>query len=542
MQLRAALDRGVARDRVAAWMGEAYLDQGDTRKARKWLSGGRFTPDTAARGWRSVARLERIEGNLPAAGKAFDRALAITPDDPALWVEIGRLRYAGGQHLLALDAADHALSLDPGSVRALQFRGQLVRDRFGLLAAIPWFERAIMRDPRDVPVLLDYAATLGELGRASEALTVTRRVLELDEGNPTAYYLQAVMAARAGNSELARRLLERTKGKLDALPGVRMLHGILFLASGNPSAASEAFEAVLRAKPDSLRARELLARAIYMNGEYRYLTIRFAADISNDEATPYLLTTIARGYEVLGERLRAGELLDRAARPERAPLRVVGSTTRIGQLLAEGQAAKAEAAAESARKADPGFYDNMALAGDVQLALGNAQAAQARYARAAEIRMPENLFQRRYAAYLMAGDREGAAQLVEGFLAQNPTSRIALRTAASLAISRGDGMRARAILYWLRDTGDGRDVALLSNLAIVDARLGDAAGSLDAGQAAYRLQRSSALATQALGFGYAAFDARTAHAEALFDKAQKLVGDSVLVVEGRAILAARRRG
>jgi len=542
MSLRAALERGAPRDRVAALMGEAYLDQGDSHKARDWLRGGAFSADTAAAGWRAMARLERLEGNLPAAGKAYDRVLAITPDDPSIWVEIGQLRYAGGEHLLAIDAADHALSLDPGNARALQFRGRLVRDRFGLLASLPWFERAIMQAPRDVSVLLDYAATLGELGRASEALTITRRVLELDEGNPTAYYLQAVIAARAGKGELARRLLERTEGKLDGQPGVMMLSGALFLASQNPSAAAEAFEAVLRAKPDSRRARDLLARAIYMSGEYRYLTIRFAADIASDEASPYLLTTVARGYEVLGDRLKAGELLDRAARPDRAPLRVVGSTTRIGQLLAEGQAERAEAAAESARLADPGFYDNMALAGDVQLALGHAEAAQARYARAAEIRMPESLFQRRYAAYLMAGDMQGAAQLVEGYLVQNPTSRIAMRTAASLAIATGSGERARAILNWLRRTGDERDVELLSNLAMVDARVGDPEGALDAAREAYRLQRSSPLATQALGFGYAAFDSRPGLADALFDKAQKLVGNSALIAEGRAMLSARRKG
>ncbi|MEJ2457201.1 MAG: tetratricopeptide repeat protein, partial [Novosphingobium sp.] len=270
MKLRAALARGAERRDVAAWMGKAFLAQEDLDKARAWLAPGDFAPGTQADGWRALGLLEKLQGHLPASGRAYDKALKLIPDDASLWVEIGRLRYAGGQHRLAIAAARHALDLDPDNVRALQFNGQLVRDRYGLRAAIPWFERALIRDPKDVPVLLDYAATLGELGRASETVTVTRRVLELSPNNPRAYYLQAVIAARADNYELARTLLLRTGDKLDGLPGVQMLRGVVEIAAGNTGLAADALEAVLRARPDCRRAKDLLARAIYLGGQYRY--------------------------------------------------------------------------------------------------------------------------------------------------------------------------------------------------------------------------------------------------------------------------------
>lgn len=542
MKLRAALQAGVPRGAVAALMGQAYLVQEDRTRARQWLAPGDFAPDTAAEGWRALGLLERLDGNLLASARAYDKALALIPRDASLWVEIGRLRYVGGEHRAAIEAAEHALALDPDNVRALEFRGQLVRDRYGLMGALPWFEQAIMHDPRDVSVLLQYAATLGELGRASEAVTVTRRVLELNPKNPRAYYLQAVIAARAGNYALARTLLAHTRGKLDREAGVQMLRGAVETALGNPSAGAEALEAVLRARPDNRAARDLLARAIFLAGEYRYVTLRFAADIARDDASPYLLAVVARSHEALGQRRRAGELLDRAARGETPPLRIMPAQGAIGAMLARGEGAAAELRVEGARAANPGFYDAQALAGDVQLALGHAQAAQQRYAAAAEIRMPESLFIRRFEAYAMAGDRMGGAQLVEGYLRQNPTSRPALRAAARLAVSAGDSIRARAILAWLRGNGEGQDVQLLSDLAMTQASLGDLDAARESAGAAYRLQRASPLATQALGYTYAASGVSPLAAQALLDKAQVLVGATPAIAEARRWLQARWRG
>ncbi|MCJ2177592.1 tetratricopeptide repeat protein [Novosphingobium album (ex Hu et al. 2023)] len=536
MKLRAALASGAARRDVAAWMGKAFIEQGDLDKARDWLAPGAFAHGTEADGWRALGLLEKLQGHLPESGRAYDKAMKLIPSDASLWVEIGRLRYAGGEHRKAIAAAGHALELDPANVRALQFGGQLVRDRYGLRAALPWFEKALLHDPKDVPVLLDYAATLGDLGRASDAVTVTRRVLDLSPKNPRAYYLQAVIAARAGNYQLARGLLLRTGDKLDELPGVQILRGAVEIAAGNYELAGDALEEALRMQPDCREAKNLLARAIYLAGQYRYVTLRFADELASGDASPYLLTVVARSYEVLGDRMHAGDLLDRAARAQMPVLRVVPHQGRIGELLAEAKGAEAQDIVESARNADPDFYDNQALAGDVQLALGNPEAAQERYAAASSIRMPESLFQRRFEAFAMAGDYSGARDLVEGYLRQNPTSRAALRAAVRLAIGTGDLHRADVILSWLRDNGGARDVRLRSDLALVQAREGDPEAARASALTAYRLQRSSPLATQALGFSYVAAGTRREDAQALLDKAQALSGNTPLIAEARRAL------
>jgi tetratricopeptide (TPR) repeat protein len=541
MKLRAALASGVPRDQIAAYMGGAFIRQGDRRSAREWLGPGAFSPGTAAEGFRVLASLEQQDGNLAAAGKAYDRALAITPNDADLWTEIARLRYSSGAHMPAIQAADHAIALNPRSVRALEFRGELVRDRFGMLAALPWFETALQQAPADVRVLTQYAATLGELGRATEMLAVTRRLLQVDPGNPQAYYLQSVLAARAGSYDVARQLLARTRGKLDSLPGVMMLSAVLELSAGNMQTASELCEQLLQRQPDNMRARQLLARALFLSEQYRYLTLRFRDDIARNDASPYLLSVVARGFEAIGDRTPAGELLDRASIPQKAALRVIPVVSRVGDLMAQGRSEDALAAAEHDLAAAPGSYDAQSLAGDVQLALGHPVQAQRRYEAAARIRMSDSLLQRRFQAFSAANDPRGASQMVAAYLLQNPGNRTALRLQAGLAVRTGDPLRAEAILDYLQRTGSGDDVQLLTDLALVRLGTGTPGLGEEVAARAYRLQRGSPIAAQALGLSYATLAIRRTDASSLLDKARQMLGDNPLLAEARERLGHERQ-
>ncbi len=536
MKLREALERGVPRSRVAAFMGGAYLRQGDRARARQWLGPAAFSPDTAAEGFRVLAQLEQQDGNLAAADRAYAKARLITPRDPDLWVEIGRLRYRQGRHLQAIETADGAIRLNPRNVRALEFRGQLIRDRFGLLAALPWFETALMHSPRDVSVLSNYAATLGEMGRAEEMLVVTRRILQVVPGNPQAYYMQAVLAARAGRYDLARSLMARTRGKLDDLAGAMLLDAALQFSAGNLRIAGERCEQFLKLQPGNMHAREILARALYLSGQHRYLTLRFRGDIARGDASPYLLSVVARGYEGLGEREQAGALLDRAASPEKANLRVLPQGSAAGDLMAQGRSADALAKAEQDRAAQPGSYLAEGIAGDVHLALGHAAAAQERYIAAARVRMSDSLLQRRFEAYRLAGDLRGASAMVHSRLMQHPGNRTALRLLATLAVQIGDPRRAAAILDYLRRSGGQDDVQLLTDLALAQLGSGSPELTQRAASQAYRLQRANPSATQALALAYMRRGVNRSAASALLDKARQMQGDNPLLAGARARL------
>jgi len=521
-RLRRAMAAGALREEVAAWMGEALLVQGSRDKARDWLTTGRFTRASAPNAYRTLARLEIQDGNLPAAGRAFDKAIALTPNNAEMWVEIGRLRYRGGEHTLALDAADHALRLNPASARALEFKGQIVRDQYGLAAALPWFEAGLMRAREDLSLLGEYAATLGELDRAREMLAVTRQMLRIDPKNARAFYLQAVLAARADNPSLARALLNRTGHRLDAMPGAMLLDAVLDIRAGNHVLAIDTLERLLKRQPANPRAQMLLARAMALAGQHAALVRRFAAQAAQEDAPPYLLTLVARSWEALGQRDLAAPFLDRATRARELAVRPVASGSRLGEMIAQGRLAEAQALAESERAAFPGAAGPQVMAGDVRLAMKDGAGALERYRLAARVRMSESLMLRMVAAHLLAGQRREAEGLVNAWLAWNPTSRAAAREAASLAMARRDWKRAKGLLEFVEARGSGRDVTVLSDLALARLNSGDAPGAARSAALAYGLQRANPAAAEAWGLSLTRTGQHPRMARALLAKARRI--------------------
>lgn len=552
--LRRAAAAGAQRRDLAVDMGEALIQQGERRKAREWLQGGNFAKGEEARGWRLLALLERLDGNLPAAGQALDRALATGAKDPLLWVEIGRLRYQGGEHLLAVEAADRALAESPDDPRALEFKAQLLRDAGGDAAAIALLERALAAAPDDLLLLGGYAAALGEQGRASEMLGVTRKMLALDPDNAQAFFLQAVLAARAGKIDLARAMLNRVGRKLDNVPAALLLNGVLELEAGNANVAAQYLLRLADRQGANQRAQMLLARALYQSGDYQQLFARFGALAARGDAPPYLLSLLGRAREEQGDRAGAADLLNRSAYAlppqllpqfEAAPPGVLAprfaeapgvpgvAVPYVRSLLAAGDLPGAGAAASRFLERRPGSTEALGVLGDVEVIGGQGGAALSHYEAAATIRFPDRLALR-YAIALEGAGRAGQVPEVVGqYLAMVPGSRLMARISANLAINAKDWPRARLLLESLRLRGGGRDARLLADLSLAQLRSGDTDAALASAEQAWRLAPASPFAVQARSLALAHAGRDPDLARQLIEQARKTGGDNPLLAEAR---------
>ena len=236
------------------------------------------------------------------AASAFDRALTAAPEDGALWADIADFRRATGETAGAIEAADRAVALAPRFVQALRLRGELTRSQYGLAAAMPWFDRALEIDPSNVAVLIERAAALGDLGRTREMLADTRRLLSVSANNPSAYYLQAMLAARGRDYALARSLYRRTGGAFDNRPAAMLLAGTIELGTGNASLAMGPLKRLLKAQPGNLKVRRLLGSAQWQSGDSRAAigTLRPLAD--RPDADAYTLSIIGKAYARLATR------------------------------------------------------------------------------------------------------------------------------------------------------------------------------------------------------------------------------------------------
>ena len=510
---KSALKAGASRDRVAAGLGEALLGQGKGTEARAWLGLAQFAASEQVHGLRMLSRLEIADGNLVQARQALDRVLVIAPQNAEVWVDYAQLLYRSGAQLQSVDAVEKALAIDAANVRALEFRGLMVRDQFGPAAAIPWFEAALLRSPNDAVLLGGYAATLGDLGRAKQMLAVTRRMTDIGAAAPRAFFMQAVLAARAGNLPLARAMLNRAGKGVAGIPAVQQLDGVLQLEAGNALLAIQSLDPLATSQPQNERAQLLLARAMLAAGQHKKLVDRFIDLARRDGAPPNLLLVIGRALEDLGRREEAAEFLDRAAAPAAGQLAIVPqyadsldlptddgagqAAAEVRRLLALGRTNDAVATAERLGAAATGMSAAQTLLGDARYAARQYSGAVDAYGQAAKIRYDDALLTRFVLAAAKMGRRDIAATMVTQYLRANPQSRDAARLAADYAASAGDWRRAAALLEHLRDTGGQRDVRLLADLAFAQVRGGDPKAAEINGARAWQLQRSSPLAAEA---------------------------------------------
>lgn len=445
--LRDELAKGGRPAALAPYLGEAAILQGDLADAQYWLTGGEFAPTSAAHGFHMLGRLRMLQGDLPAAGRAFDRALADRPENPDIWTDIARLRWRGGEQVEALAAAERAVRSGPRNSRALLLRAQLARDAHGNAAALPLIQRGLAVAANDPDLLFEHASTLGELGRAIDMLAATRRLSEAAPGDKRALYLQAVLAARAGDNDLARSLLQRSGGEQDATPAALLLLALLDMETGNYASAAQGLDVLSRRQPDNRRVEALLARALALGGSHRELIARFG----NRADTSYLATLVGRAHEALGERGRAAVYLDRATaggglKLEVPTARGTGMVGQVRSAIANGRTGDAVQAARRNLAEHPGSVDALTLAGDAYLASGDARTALGLYRKAATVRRTWPLVRRMAVAMDRSGDRDAGTGLIAAQLAGEPSNADAAAFLGRRLLDAGKEQQAGALL------------------------------------------------------------------------------------------------
>lgn len=415
------------------------------------------------------ARLAVREGKLPEAGRLYDQAREIEPQNPGLWVDIARLRFRGGEHLTAIEAADYALELDPQFGPALLLEAQLVRDAHGLAAALPWFESAAAADPRNPEVLADYAATLGDLGRYNEMLAMVRKLAEFAPDYPKVHYLQAVLAARAEDPVLAGSLLNRSGLNDQGVPAAIMLDAIVNLQQGNYDTAADSLEKLMLQQPNNVRVKELLARAFWLGGRDRELVNRFAGVASQANASSYLMMLVGRSYERMGQRNRAISFIERAnAERSAEPFVLDGSgaipdaTNELRQLLRSRNVSGANRVANTLLKRAPYSGDFHALAGDVALATGDEKRALEMYEIASRVRRSWPLTRKVIRAFRAYDDPVAAEVLLVRYLAGDPQNIEALFLLAKVSAEKEDWLRVIVLLDTAIGLGAGNDLEVLA--------------------------------------------------------------------------------
>lgn len=448
--------------------GLASCSSGDGVESSSAISGGETFLELI-----DDARVAVRAGELAEAGRYYDEARALEPENPGLWVDIARLRFRGGEHLIAIEAADFALELDPQYAPALLLRAQLVRDANGLAEALPWFEAAVAADPANPEAMADYAATLGELGRYRDMLGVVRELAKTSPNYPQVHYLQAVLAARAQDPVLAGSLLDRSGLSERGVPAAMMLDAIVDIQQGSFDTASETLETLAERQPGNVRVNELLALAWWLGGRDQMVVDRFAARAQDAGASPYLVMLVGRSLERMGERERAIPYIESAlgTRPE-GLIALTGSaqgsgampaaTAELRDFVLADNTGPARSLANALLERAPHSGDIHALAGDTALVRGETARALELYEVAARVRRSWPLTRKLVHAFDESGDTITADVLLARAIAGDPQNSEALLLLAQRSAAREDWLRVEVLLDTAIALGSGNDLAVLT--------------------------------------------------------------------------------
>lgn len=108
----------------------------------------RVAPATLGPASRSLvtqAQAQRQKGDLPGASVSLERAMRIEPNNPLLWIEMGRLRMDQRNYLQAENMARKALSMAVGDDRTQSAAWALIADSLRARGKNPQAQEALER-------------------------------------------------------------------------------------------------------------------------------------------------------------------------------------------------------------------------------------------------------------------------------------------------------------------------------------------------------------------------------------------------------------
>jgi tetratricopeptide (TPR) repeat protein len=512
---------GVSTGETAHLLAHAELLQGDPRAALAAAAGADPAYEAYAARIRGRAYMELGDGGRALA--AFDRALALAPADSAVWTDVARFRLGNGDVAGALEAADRAVAAGPRNPEALVLRGILTRGQYGLAAAIPWFDRALAIDRANIEALVERASTYGDLGRMGDMLADARELHRLTGGHPAAYYLEAVLAARARDFALARRLWDRTRGAYDDSPAGRLLLSAIDFETGNEEQAARRLAGLVADQPRNRRVRRLLAAAQWRTGDAAATAATLRPIVAMPDADSYSLALMGRALTRLGDFAGAAIYLARAARPQPGALAALDPLSEgdfaaarrtatenpnsgpaqvrlIAALLARRQTEEALTRARTLQAANPGAPEVHILVGDALGLSGDHAAAAEQYRRAANLAFTETVALRLIDALQRSGQAAAADNVLDLFVEQNPRSIPALILLGGREMQRENWPFATAIYEGLRARIGDNDATILNNLAWAYSETGEVARALPLARRAWALDRDNPATADTLGW------------------------------------------
>jgi len=211
-----------------------------------------------ALGWDALGTALNLANKKSDARDALLRATALNPDFEAAHLHLGNvladLRDTAGAAREYAAAAE----LSPHDPRPVAHLAPLLAQRGDLVGAQRLYARLVELSPGDSDAMLTLARLDGALGKPADGLAVAQRAATIRELEPPEWMMVALLAAQAGNPDVATTALQRAGGAA-ASPQGMFIAALIAHAAHRDDEALRTLDELLARVPDFAEAQRMRA-------------------------------------------------------------------------------------------------------------------------------------------------------------------------------------------------------------------------------------------------------------------------------------------
>ena len=244
------------------FLGDAYQAAGQLAQSERTFveAAGKF-PKLPIAHWR-LGTIYGFQRKYALAIGAFNRGLAIAPEDPSLLRGLAFAQNQSGNHKAAILTAEKLVKLQPGDAEAAFLLGTLYQDQGRAEDAKRVYRDVIRLKPDHALGHNNLAAMLTESGQAAEALPLARKAATLAPENLFVLDTLGWALEKNGQHKEAREALEKAATRQPPSPTVLYHLAVACQALGDGRAARQALEKALALSkdfPEATAARKTLS-------------------------------------------------------------------------------------------------------------------------------------------------------------------------------------------------------------------------------------------------------------------------------------------
>jgi tetratricopeptide (TPR) repeat protein len=260
----AALDPASGRVRID--LVQALIAAGELDEAERLAAVPSGDPRRDAEIARHLGYAFQVGDRPAAAAAAYERAVALAPDDFQAWNNLGNARRESGDVDGAVEALARACALRPDlavlhlNLGALLAAAGRLEDSLGAIAA------AVSAAPDDPACLVELSRALGRLGRSEKALDPAMEAARLAPGEPAVQAELGFAHAAVGNLGAAEQAYRRALAVQPAFPAALLGLGLLLESSNRGEELAALLEAAAAASASGEDTALLSAFALRRQG------------------------------------------------------------------------------------------------------------------------------------------------------------------------------------------------------------------------------------------------------------------------------------